>query len=102
MFGFNVGDDYVALTENFVRDGPNGTRNVNVGGEPIVASYDAESGSLGIWKRPSARPIKKTVDIDGRIDGKGEPLERLSTVKNGAFWCVFATFFPQSRVNPEE
>ena len=102
IWGFNVGDDYVAITENFVREAPKSVRNLEVGGEPIVASYDAEAGSLGVWRRPSAKRIKDTVDVHGRIGGKGEPLERLHTVKNGAFWCVWATFFPQSRVNPKE
>ena len=75
---------------------------MTVGDEHIVASYDKDAGSLGIWHRPSAKPIKQAVDVHGRIGGKGEPLERVSTVKNGAFWCVYATFFPQARVNPEK
>ena len=101
VFGFNVGDDYVAVTENFVRDSSNGVRNMVVGGEHIVASYDKDHGSLGICKCPSTKPVKQPVDVHGRINCKGEPIERVSTVKNGAFRCVFATFFPQTRVNPE-
>ena len=102
VFGFNVGDDYVAITEEFVRAAPSNTRNMTVGGEHIVASYDTETGSLGVWKSPSGKHVKQAVDIHGRVAGKGQPLERLSTVKNGAFWCVFSTFFPQCRVNPED
>ena len=102
VFGFNVGDDYAVVTEDFVRSGKGGVRNLTVGGEPIVASYDTDAGSLGIFKRPSAKPIKQQVDIHGRVGGKGEALERVSTVKNGCFWCVYATFFPQVRVNPEK
>ena len=75
---------------------------MTVGGEHIVASWDYDSGSVGIWIHPLAKPVEKVVDMHGRIGGKGEPLERLATVKNGAFWCVFATFFPQTRVNPEK
>ena len=75
---------------------------MTVGGEHIVASWDYDSGSVGIWIHPLEKPVEKVVDIHGRIGGKGEPLERLATVKNGAFWCVFATFFPQTRVNPEK
>eukprot|EP00567_Pseudictyota_dubia_P003611 CAMPEP_0197442028 /NCGR_PEP_ID=MMETSP1175-20131217/8135_1 /TAXON_ID=1003142 /ORGANISM="Triceratium dubium, Strain CCMP147" /LENGTH=441 /DNA_ID=CAMNT_0042972417 /DNA_START=130 /DNA_END=1455 /DNA_ORIENTATION=- len=101
VWGFNVGDDYVAINEAFVRDAPNGLRNITVGGEPLVAAWDKDVASLGIWRRPSSNPVKHPVDIHGRINGKGEPLERLNTVKNGAFWCVWATFFPQTRVNPE-
>mmetsp|Transcript_19525 Transcript_19525/g.43483 ORF Transcript_19525/g.43483 Transcript_19525/m.43483 type:complete len:443 (-) Transcript_19525:125-1453(-) len=100
IWGFNVGDDYVAITEDFVRDGGNGVRNMSIGGEPVVASWDKDAGSLGVFRRPSSAPIKQTVDVHGRVGGKGKPLERLNTVKNGAFWCVWATFFPQTRVNP--
>jgi len=102
VFGFNVHDEYVALTENYVRDGPNGTRNLTVGGEHIVASYDNQAGSLGIWKNPSSKPVTEMVTIHGKPGGKGESLERVSTVKNAAFWCVYATFFPQCKVNPEK
>jgi len=102
VWAFNVGEDYVAVTETFVRDG-NDVRNITVGSLPVhvVASWDKETASLGIWLRPSSKPIIKPVDIHGRVGGKGKPLERLSTVKNGAFWCVVANFFPDIRVNPE-
>ena len=105
VWGFNVGQNYVALTENFVRDGPNGgVRNINVGGIPLVASWDAESSSLGIWHRRTDDPILTTVNIHGNYKGNPtkEPLSRLATVKNGAFWCVWANFFPQTKVNPEK
>ena len=72
IWGFNVDDDYVAITESFVREAPKGVRNLEVGGEPIVASYDAEAVSLGILRRPSAKRIKNTVDVHGRIGGKDE------------------------------
>ena len=102
IWGFNVGDDYVAVTQEFVRSGRNCVRNIDIGGEHIVASWDKDAGSLGIWRRPSAKPVTQAVDVHGRIGGKGNPLERLNTVKNGAFWCVWATFFPHTRVNPEK
>lgn len=84
VWGFNVGDDYVAMTENFVRDGPNGLRNLSIGGEHIVASWDNDAGSLGIWRRPSAKPIKYPVDIHGR-DQQWERSRRapLGTCKYG-------------------
>ena len=85
VFGFNVGDDYVAVTEDFVRDGPDGVGNMTVGGEYVAALYDNDSGSLGIWHRPSAKPIKQVVDVHGCVCGKGKPLEHVSTVENGAF-----------------
>jgi len=102
VWAFNVGNDYVAVTERFVRgSSPNGVHNLLVGGMPIVAAWDSVACSLGIWHRPSTDLIKDIVDIRGRVNGQKEPLERLSTVKNGAFWMVWANFFPQTRVNPE-
>jgi hypothetical protein len=101
VWAFNVGDDYVAVTERFVRAKQYGVHNLMVGGMPIVVAWDPDACSLGMWHRPSIDPIKEIVDIHGGINGQKEPLERLSTVKNGAFWIVWANFFPQTRVNPE-
>ena len=107
MWGFNVGEDCVALTENFVRDGKDGVPNLAVGGVPVVASWDPEAQSLGIWYRSSNEPIfNAAVNVHGRVvaahnnDNEENPLERVETVKNGAFWSVYANFFPQARVNP--
>jgi len=100
-----VGDEYVALTEEFVKTGKGGNRNFVVGEIPLVASWDDDAECLGIWKRPSGRPIFQTVDVHGKIKGKkGEnpPLERLSTVKNGLFWYVWQNFFPKTKVNPDK
>lgn len=100
VWGFNVGDDYVVVTERFVRESPDGVKNMTVGGVPVVASWDPQAESLGIWRRPSARPISTTVDVHGRTGSAGTPLERLSTVKAGAYWIVYSNFFPQARLNP--
>lgn len=97
VWGFNVGDDYVCVTEDFVKQGKNGTRNMTVGLTPLVASYDPVSESLGIWIRPNNKAITKPVDVDGKIQGE---LERLNTVKNGLFWFAWQNFFPQTDVNP--
>lgn len=101
---FNVGDDYVAVTQDFVRDAKNETRNIKVGNQYVVASYDPAAESLGIWKNPSGnKPLKEYVNVHGHVGGneKGMKLERLNTVKAGCFWCIMATFFPKVRVNPE-
>lgn len=91
----------MALTENFVRDA--GNRNLTVGGVPIVASWDPEASSVGVWYRPSDKPIRKTVDVHGHVAGDlKNSLRRVETVKNGVFWSVYANFFPQTRVNPEK
>ena len=100
-----MGDDYVALTESFVRDGKNYVRNLKVGDQNIVASWDNNAGSLGIWRNPAGKPIRQNVDVHGRVGGSEKKgaiqLERVNTVKAGAFWCVVSTFFPHIRVNPE-
>ena len=103
MWTFNEGDDYVAVTEDFVRD--RGIVNLQVGGNDIVVSYDTDAQSLGIWHNDIGKPIHEIVDIHGRVGGKNsssETLERVNNVKAGCFWCVVATFFPSVRVNPEE
>ena len=102
VWGFNVGDHYIALTEDFVRSGKNGTRNMQCGAVPIVASWDNNVDSLGIWIRPSEKVINETVNVHGKVDGKGDSLERVSTVKNGLWWYVWQNFFPSSDVNPEK
>ena len=101
MWVWNVGDDYVAVTEEHVRNAANGTLNLKVGEESIVASYDPDAQSLGIWHNPSGRVLTEHVDVNGKVGGNGKPLERVSTVKAGCFWCIAATFFPSVRVNPE-
>eukprot|EP01084_Bolivina_argentea_P166850 289648_1 len=100
VWGCNVGDDYCAITEEFVKEGENGVRNFNLGGQPLVASYDAVYRSLGIWKRPNDGIIDANVDVYGRVNGRTENLERLNTVKAGLFWFVWQNFFPQTDVNP--
>eukprot|EP00808_Paulinella_micropora_P003491 g25840.t1 len=100
VWGLNVGEDFVAVTEAFVREAPHGLRNLTVGEAPLVVAWDPDAESLGVWKRPTDSPIAKPVDIHGRVGGKGESLERLATVKNGAYWCVWANFFPDTRLNP--
>ena len=101
VWGFNVGDEYMALTEDFVKHGTNGVRNFTLHGVPLVASWDDHVDSLGVWLRPSNKPISKRVDVDGRVGGEGESLQRLNTVKSGLFWFSWQNFFPQTKVNLE-
>jgi hypothetical protein len=49
VWGFNVGDEYMALTEDFVKQGNNSVRNFTLDGVPLVASWDDEVDSLGVW-----------------------------------------------------
>uniref|UniRef100_A0A0G4HAA7 DUF3179 domain-containing protein n=1 Tax=Chromera velia CCMP2878 TaxID=1169474 RepID=A0A0G4HAA7_9ALVE len=107
VWAFNVGDDYVAVTEDFVRRGTDGVRYLTVGGVRVVASWDGDAESLGVWKLPPGwTRVCGPVDVHGRIAGQRETdegglsLERVETVKAGAYWVVWSNFFPQTRVNP--
>ena len=104
VFGFNVRDEFACLTEEYVAEGKNGVRNFELEGVPLVASWDPKHETLGIFKRPSKKPIYKNVDVYGIVnDGnKKNPtqLDRLETVKAGLFWFVWQEFFPQTQVNP--
>jgi len=95
VWGFNVGNDYTCYTEDFVKL-QKAPINVNVGGRDIVAAYDGDYESLGIYYNDSGNIIKK-VDFFGESDhGK---LNRVETVKAGSFWHVWANFFPDTDFN---
>ena len=94
VWGFNVGDDYVAYTEDFVRrEGP---VNALVGGRAIVAAWDEEYESLGIWYNDSGDPVEH---VDFRGECAHGTLERVETVRAGAYWCVWAHYFPATDIN---
>lgn len=103
VWGFNVGNSYAAVTEDFVKEGKHGVRNITLGGVPLVASYDPDTECLGIWRRPNDKPIASNVNVHGEVKGKNDlKLERLNTVKNGLFWFSWQNFFPQTDVNPRK
>jgi len=94
VWGFNVGDDYVAYTEDFVRC--NGPLNTVVGGRAIVAAYDEDYESLGIWYNDSGSDVTQ---IDFHGDSEQGRLKRVETVRAGAYWCVWAHYFPTTEIN---
>ncbi|MGR5177106.1 DUF3179 domain-containing (seleno)protein [Vibrio parahaemolyticus] len=96
VWGFNIDDDYVAYTEAFVRQNGN-LVNAVIGGKDVVISYDQEAESLGVFYNP-ARDSVNTVDVHGTTD-LGTVLKRVETVKSGAFWIVWANFFPETGLN---
>lgn len=104
VFGFNVEDDFACYTEDFVKQGTNGVRNLTLSGVPLVASYDPVHETLGIFVRPNDKPITNNVNVYGEVQqgrgGKTRKLERLTTVKSGLFWFVWQEFFPKTLVNP--
>jgi hypothetical protein len=95
VWGFDIDGDYVAYTEEFVRE-QGGVVNATVGGQAVVIAYDEQFDSLGVFYNPAGKQIGQ-IDFWGVTElGK---LERVESVKAGAFWVVWANFFPQTDVN---
>ncbi|MEJ2763396.1 DUF3179 domain-containing protein [Photobacterium sp. MCCC 1A19761] len=95
IYGLNVGDDYVAYTEKFVKKQTQ-PMNTTIGGQNVVISYDHDFESLGIFYNPTGQKITE-IDFYGQTQyGK---LPRVETVKAGAYWIIWANFFPETDIN---
>ena len=95
VWGFNIGKDSVAYTEDFIRQQQN-LINVTVGGRDIVVAYDSDYSSVGVYYNDSGSTIKH-IDFFGESDqGK---LLRVETVKAGLYWCVWVNFYPETDLN---
>ena len=95
IWGFNVDDDYVAYTEDFVR-GEKSPINTRVGGKPIVVAYNEAFESLGIYYNHSGSPVTQ-IDFYGNTPNGEMP--RVETVKAGAYWIVLSHFFKNTDIN---
>ena len=95
VWGLSVGDDRVAYTEDFVR-GHSGVINARVGGRDVVVAWDPEYESLGAYFNDSGVPVRK-VDFFGESD-QGR-LPRVPSLKPGAYWVVWANYFPDTDLN---
>lgn len=95
VWGVDISDDFVAYTEEFVRaqDHP---INTAIGGRPVVVTYDEQYQSLGIFFNDTGEKIE-TIDFYGNANG--HKLERVNTVKAGAYWVIWANFFPGAELN---
>ncbi len=96
IWGFNINDDYVAYTEEFVKNNDN-LVNVKVGGQDVVIAYDESYQSLGVFYNHTGNDIT-AIDFRGNIDSNNK-LKRVENVKAGAYWVVWANFFPDTAVN---
>ena len=96
VWGFDINHDFVAYTEEFVRENGN-LVNAKVGGEDVVIAWDEQYESLGVWFNYTGAEVE-SVDFWGEIQ-TGQRLTRLETVKAGAYWVVWANFFPQTDIN---
>jgi hypothetical protein len=95
VWGFNVGRDSIAFTEEFIRDHGD-LVNTTVGGKAIVAAYDPDYESLGVYYNDTGAAIER---IDFWGESERGSLRRVETVKAGLYWCVWANYYPETRLN---
>jgi hypothetical protein len=95
VWGFNVGKDSVAYTQDAIREHDD-LINVRVGGRDIVVAYDPDFESIGVYYNDSGVPVT-WVNFWGESD-RGK-LSRVETVKAASYWCVWANFFPETDLN---
>lgn len=95
VWGFNVGRDSVAYTEQFIRE-QGDLINAKVGDRDIVVAYDPEYESIGIYYNDSGEPVSET-NFWGESD-RGR-LARVETVKAACYWCVWVNYFPETDIN---
>ena len=95
VWGFNVGKDSVAYTQEFIRDHGN-LINVHVGDRDIVLAYDPKFESVGVYYNDSGVPVTE-IDFWGASD-QGT-LARVETVKAATYWCVWFNYFPETDLN---
>ncbi|HIG40256.1 MAG: DUF3179 domain-containing (seleno)protein [bacterium] len=97
VWGFNVGEDSVAYTEDYVRE-QGGLINTQVGGRNIVVAWDDQRESLGIYYNDTGAPIS---NINFWGETGTSKIERVETVKAGSYWCVWVNYFPKTDINRE-
>lgn len=95
VWGFNVGDDYVAFDRAYLRE-QGDLLNVKVGGRDVVVAYDADYDSIGVYYNDSGAPV---YEIDFFGDTPRGHLERVETLKAGLYWFIWCNFFPQTDLN---
>lgn len=96
IYGLDVNNDYVAYTKEFIKTQGN-IINTVIGGRDVVISYNEEYDSVGAFYNDSGTPID-SIDITGR-NAVGQMLERVETLKNAAFWFIWANFYKTTDVN---
>ncbi len=96
VWAFDVNGDYVAYTEEFVRDN-NNVVNATIGGEDIVIAWDEQYQSLGVYYNLTGEEVIE-INFFGETD-TGIVFPRVETVKAGAYWVVWANFFPETDLN---
>jgi len=95
VWGFNVGRDSVAYTQDMIREHGD-LINVQVGGRDIVVAYDPQFESVGVYYNDSGAPVT-SIDFWGESD-RGK-LARVETVKAASYWFVWVNYFPETDLN---
>ena len=98
VWGFNVGKDSVAYTQDAIREHGD-LINLQLGGRDVVVAYDPEFESVGVYYNDSGAPVN-SINFWGQSD-RGK-LARVETVKAATYWCVWANFFPETDLNRYE
>jgi len=96
IYGLNVGDDYVAYTKEFIA-ARGGVINTQIGGRNIVISYDEGFDTVGAFYNDTGAAIEQ-IDVSGRTI-QGQQLARVESLKNEAFWFIWANFYRDTDVN---
>ena len=95
VWGVDIGDDAVCFTLEFVIE--NGFLvNTEVGGQRMVVSWYPVYQSFGAWYNTGVEPVSE-IDFFGKSD-QGL-LQRVSELKSGLFFHVWAEFFPHTDIN---
>ena len=95
VWGFNVGKDSVAYTQDMIREHDD-LINVQVGGRDIAVAYDPEFESVGVYYNDSGAPVS-SINFWGESD-RGK-LPRVETVKAACYWFVWVNYFPETDLN---
>ncbi|RLA39284.1 MAG: hypothetical protein DRR42_27450 [Gammaproteobacteria bacterium] len=95
VWGFNVGRDSVAYTQDMIREHGD-LINVRVGGRDIVVAYDPDFESVGVYYNDSGMPVA-SINFWGESD-RGK-LARVETVKAASYWFVWVNYFPETDLN---
>ena len=95
VYAANVGDDYVAWTQAFIRDHGD-LMNTRLGDRDIVVAYHEKQDSVGMYVNTSGHRVH-AIEFGGRSDQGVLP--RLETMKAAIYWIVWQNFFPQTDVN---
>ncbi|MDH3967353.1 MAG: DUF3179 domain-containing protein, partial [Rhodospirillales bacterium] len=95
IYGANVGEDYVAYTEDFIHEHGD-LLNVEIGGRDIVVAYHKDLDSVGMYCNDTGAAVA-SIDFGGDSD-RGR-LPRLESMKAQAYWVVWQNFYPRTEVN---